>query len=281
MNTPSMKTLVTAAALLFAAPALAGDALPGHPRDIAYPDLTFAPPKVADHRIVLPNGIPCYLVPDRAIPTLHVEVRIKAGEVFVGKEKRGLAKLVGTLMRDGGAGKLDSRQVDQALDRIAAEMSCSLGADHGEATLWTLSSHQDEALALLVDALRRPAFDADRIRRAKDDLKDDVAHRDDDPQSLLGRKFADAIYGDHPVAWIETEKTIDSITRDDIVAFWKRAVRPETLIISVAGDFDRKEMEKKLAALFGDWKGEGEALPAAVPPSPRRRTPRSSSSTRR
>jgi zinc protease len=114
--------------------------------------------------------------------------------------------------------------------------------------------------------LRRPRFDGDRIRRAKDDLKEEVAHRDDDPESLLERRFAEVIYGDHPVAWVETAATIDAVTRDELVAYHRRFVRPETLILSVSGDFDRPAMEKRLVALFGDWQGEGAPPDLAVAP---------------
>lgn len=259
------KTTIAATLILAAGTALAADALPPHPRDIKYPPLEFPLPKPADHRVALANGLVCYLVPDRTVPTLHVVARVRTGEVYVEKKKRGLAKLTGTLLRDGGSGDLDSRELDKRLDKIAAEITSAFDLDHGRAALWTLSAHADEALALFADVLRRPRFDGDRIRRAKDDLKDEVAHRDDEPKNLLERRFAEAIYGEHPAAWFETAETIDAVTRDEIVDFHRRFVRPETILLSVAGDFDRAAMEKKLGALFGDWKGEGPAPDLAVP----------------
>lgn len=240
--------------------------IPEHPRDLEYPPLAFTPPRPADHRVVLPNGLVCYLVPDRSVPSLEVKARIRAGEVWVPKEKRGLAKLVGRLLREGGAGENDTRTLDAKLDRIAAEIETEIGRTRGEATLWTLSAHAGEALALFADVLRRPRFSGDRIRRAKGDLCDEIAHRDDDPADLLERRLADALYGDHPAAWIEWEETIERIARDDLVEFHARWVRPEHVVLSVAGDFERAAMEKKLLALFGDWKGEGAPPGRALPP---------------
>jgi predicted Zn-dependent peptidase len=257
---------LTVFGILACGAALAADDAPAHPRDLRYPPLRFDAPNPADFRVVLPNGLVCYLVPDRGLPTIHVSARLRTGELYVAKERRGLAKLVGALLRDGGSGDLDARELDRRLDRIASEITSSFALDRGEAKLWTLSAHADESLGLFADVLRRPRFDGDRIRRAKDDLKEEVAHRDDDPHNLLERRYAQAIYGDHAAAWEETEQTIDAVTRDELVAFHRRWVRPETVILSVAGDFDRAGMEKKLAALFGDWKGEGPAPELAVAP---------------
>src|SRR5262249_54042053 len=68
-------------------------AVPAHPKEIQYRELSFEPPTAADHRVVLSNGLRVYLVPDRSLPTLHAEMWLDAGEVGLPKEKRGLAKL--------------------------------------------------------------------------------------------------------------------------------------------------------------------------------------------
>ena len=84
---------VALAVALAATAAAAGEGIPEHPRGLAYPELRFEPPKPEDHRVVLPNGLRCTLVPDRAVPAIHVEALIDATELDLAKEKRGLGKL--------------------------------------------------------------------------------------------------------------------------------------------------------------------------------------------
>ena len=56
-------------------------------------------------------------------------------------------------------------------------------------------------------------FAEDRIRRAKDELKQEIAHRDDDPGDQLDRIVAEIVYGKtHPFALLETAATVDAIS---------------------------------------------------------------------
>ncbi len=266
-----MSKRVAAAALAIAVSGAAwAQEVPPHPKEIKYPELKYEPPKAADHRVVLANGLRVFLVPDRTVPTLHVEAYIDAGEVHVPKEKLGLAKLAGELLRTGGVEGVDARALDARLDAIAAEIDASFTRDTGRASLWTLSKHADAALALFALCLTKPVFAEDRIRRAKDDLKVEIAHRDDEPDDQLDRKVAALLYRDHPYGRSESAATVDAVGRDDLVAFHKRFVVPGTTILAVAGDFERAAMVKKLEALFAGWTGERPAIElVAVDRAPR------------
>jgi len=256
--------LLGASALVAATPAASlsqevkagskGSATPAHPRDIAYPPLAFAPPTRDDHRLQLPNGLRIYFVAERSVPTISVEAWFTAGEVYLSKEKRGLAKLAGELMRTGGVEGLDARALDRRLDALASSIDVEIGAEEGHASLWTLSKNADETLALFAKVLRAPSFSEDRIRRAKDELKDEIEHRDDEPDAVLSQKVRETIFGDGAFSWRETVETVDAITQDELKDFHRAALVPNNLILAVSGDFDRAAMTKRLEALFGDWK---------------------------
>ena len=47
--------------------------------------------------------------------------------------------------------------------------------------------------------------------------------------------------------------TVDAVTREDLLAWHKRAVQPDRTILAVVGDFDTAAMEAKLRKAFGDW----------------------------
>jgi predicted Zn-dependent peptidase len=195
-----------------------------------------------------------YLVPERGVPTLSVEAWIEGGEGHLPKEKRGLAKLTAALLRDGGIEGMDARALDARLDALAATIEVDAGTDGLHAALWTLSKNADEALRLFAGVLLRPTFAEERIRRAKDDLRDEIAHRDDEPDAQLDQKVRELVYGDGPLSWRETAATVDALTRDEIAAWHRAAYRPNGAVFAVAGDFDREAMQKRLETLFGEWK---------------------------
>ncbi len=56
-----------------------------------------------------------------------------------------------------------------------------------------------------------------------------------------------------------------SISRDDLIKFHQRYYHPNTMMLAVAGDFDKKELIEKLEKTFAGW----EKLAVEYPPSPR------------
>ena len=61
---------------------------------------------------------------------------------------------------------------------------------------------------------------------------------------------------DHPYSRkiIGYKDTVESITRDDMIAFHKKYFCPNNVIMGISGDFDTKEILEKLKAVFADWK---------------------------
>ncbi len=127
-----------------------------------------------------------------------------------------------------------------------------------------LSRDTDKALALMADVVLHPVFPADELAKAVAQRQERLRTEKDDAQTAVQRYFLTALYAGHPYArgyQTTTEASLGSITRDDVVGFYHRVYTPANAVIAVAGNFNSAEMEAKLRALFGAWKG---AAPAAV-----------------
>lgn len=245
-----------------------GQELPGHPKDLKYPELKFEPPKPEEHRVVLPNGLRLYIVPDKAAPALRVEAFIESREVFIPKEKRGLSHLTGELMRSGGIEGLDARALDAELDRRAIDIEASFDLERGHVTLWTLPGEAERGLELFAGVMRRPVFADDRIRRAKDELKEEIAHRDDEPHNVLDHEVAKRIYGeDHPLALRESAASVDAVTREDIAGYHKLRIHAGNTILAVSGPFERDALKAMIEKRFGDWSASKDEQVALAPPA--------------
>src|SRR5437867_1593549 len=70
----------------------------------------------------------------------------------------------------------------------------------------------------------------------------------------MNREFAKLVYGpDSAYARVPEYASVESITRDDLLAFHSKYCRPNRIILGVVGDFDSKEMAREIRAAFGDW----------------------------
>src|SRR5258706_5999372 len=131
-----------------------------------------------------------------------------------------------------------------------------------------LSRDQAVMLDLLADVLRRPTFPAGEFEKLKAQSIDEISSAKDDPRNMIGDYAFAFLYGDHPYARpVEgDEATLQGLTRDDIVSYYRANYGGDRLILSVVGDFSTPAMEKAIRARFGDWAQAGGALPSLAVP---------------
>jgi zinc protease len=267
--------------LLGPAPARAADGgIVDRPEKLAYPSLNYAPPEARQYRTKLANGMIAYLVPDRALPMVTVAVLMRIGPDLDPVGKEGLASTaVYLLTRSGTAGRT-AEQLEEQVAGLGAQLESGMGAGRGmfgmggvpvsgtesRATLNLLSKDLDEGLVLLTDCLKGCAFQEDRLKLRKDQQLQDIKRRNDESGQIEGYEWDYLMNGEnHWSTRYATEASIQSITKDDLVAFQKRTMGPKNFVLAVSGDFDRGAMIKKLEKAFAGWPtpGENPGPPAA------------------
>ena len=216
-------------------------------------------------RITLDNGMRLYLLEDKSLPLVNVRARINCGSYLDPTEKIGLSRMCGMVMRTGGTEKWTGDEIDEMLEAIGATVETGVDVVSGSAFVQVLSDYTDTGLEVLAEILRRPVFDQDKIDLATMQMSTGVSRRNDDPGSLARREYKKLIYGsDSPYARHTEYATINSITRSDLVNYHLAYIQPQNISLAIWGDFNKKEMLKKIKAYFGDWEQGG--IPFAPPP---------------
>ncbi len=225
-------------------------------------------------RFELPNGMVVYLVEDHELPNISLHATVRVGSRWEPAGKAGLARIAGTVMRTGGSVTQSGDQLDEELDRLGASVETGISEDSGGAHASLLREDLDRCLAIMADILQHPAFPQDKIDLAKIAERDGIARRNDNPNGIAFREFNRVIFGkDSAYGRLTEYATLDSITRDDLVAFHKRFFQPESTIFGAEGDFNAAEMRAKIEKAFGGWaRGGGARLePPAVDDAARNR----------
>ena len=221
---------------------------------LVYPPLNQPQPPVPD-RFELDNGMIVYLLEDHELPIIDISVRIRTGSIYEPADKVGLASITGAVMRTGGTTSKTGDELDEILENLAASVETGIGDDSGSASVSVLKEDLDTGLSILADILMNPAFREDKIELEKVQHRSGIARRNDNPGGITRREFSKLIYGaDSPYARTTEYDTINSITRDDLVAFYQKFFRPNNIILGVLGDFDSETMLTKIQEAFKGWK---------------------------
>ena len=259
----SLERLTIAAALL--ALASPGFSQVSNYKDIKTPPLrsfTQAQPK----RVELANGMVIFLQEDHELPLIRGSALIHGGSRDVRAEKAGLVGILAGSWRTGGTETKTGDQLDDLLESRAARVETSGSEDATRVSLDVLKNDFDFVFPIFVELLQRPAFRQEKIDLAKTQARTGISRRNDEPQVIMQREAQKLGYGpDSPYARQTEYATINAITRDDLLAFHKRFVYPNNIVLGLVGDFDSATMEKKLRDAFGNWpRGEKAPPPPAV-----------------
>ncbi len=223
-------------------------------------------------RVELPDGMVLYLAEDHELPLVEMSATIRVGKIYEPADKVGLAALTGEVMRTGGTARWGGDEIDEMVESMGMIIETSIGDATGRAYVSSLAEDVDQALAVLADVLMHPRFDQEKLDLAKTQHKTAIARRNDEPMQIARREFRRLMYGpDTPLGRIEEYDTINSITRDDLVAFHDRYFHPDRMYLVVIGDFDSAAMQRKIEDAFAGWEKATEPLPPdpEVPALPR------------
>jgi predicted Zn-dependent peptidase len=226
----------------------------------------------------LSNGIPLDYAQRTTVPVTQIALAFDAGTAADGPQERGLASMTMDLL-DEGTSKLSSQEVAETEERLGADVSTSNVGDRSYVSLNTLTPNLAPSLDLMRDVTEDAAFrpgDIDRVRALKLTA---IAQMQKDPTRVAHRVLPGVLYGaNHPYGAPGggDPKAIAKFSRDDLIRFQQRWLRPDNAKIFIVSDRPLSEVQPLLEARFGHW-----AAPAVAKgvkdfsaPTPRPASPR-------
>jgi zinc protease len=242
---------------------------PAHPSRLTYPSLQWDIPDGTRYRDTLSNGLIAYIAADTALPLVHMSVFIRYGSLHDPADKSGLSYLTARLMRTGGTEAYPADSLDRRIDFIAMNTSFSAGETLLRFDFSFLSRFSDTALAIIDQLLFHPVFDTKKIAEEKRIYATTLQNRFQNPEPTLSAAYKKALYPGSPVSAFATQRSIDTITRNDMVSLHDSIARTTNMIVAMAGDFSPADMQARLSALFpADTGVFTPPDPAAFAPSP-------------
>lgn len=199
------------------------------------------------------DGLMAWLVEDHHLPVIEMQMVFKqAGSITDAIETLGRAELAGAVLTEG-AGDLDSGAFHRALENKAIGIDVSVGRDHLQISLKTLSEHKETAFALLGDMLLRPRFDEASIDEAKARFAIARRRQQESPYYLAAEAFNQKAYVHHPYAReaLGTAETMARIKTADLHAYQKDYVSKANAVISVSGDITAEQLQQLMSRQFG------------------------------
>jgi zinc protease len=241
------------------------------PDQLTFPPLELIFPAISQQHTV--NGMIIYLKENDELPLVDLTLMVPGGSIYDPLDKTGLSEWFAQSLETGGTASLTPAQLEEELDRMAAQLSVTSSGYNFQIDLSVHQRDLTHAMELLVDLLRRPRFDRERGDLARQQLIEAVHRQNDRPAAIASRYLARAINPGHPFGVEPTLQTLDNLTTADLVAVHQRFFQPQQIWWGISGAINKDEILDLLSVYTGDWKN-GVAGDLSLPGLPASLTPR-------
>jgi zinc protease len=221
----------------------------------------------------LANGLDVILAESHTIPKFHGELFFRSGNAAVADRSPGLAEMTATVVRTGTQ-KRSSRQFEEDLRRLGADLSSHAGSDTSAISFSGLSEFAEPLLDLMQELAREASFPEVEFERERRQKLEEVKLERTQPGFLASERLRKVLFGAHPYAQVSpSEAQVTAYKREDLQAVYREFYTPQNGLLLLVGDFEPQEMLKSIERVFGAWSGkkpETKSFPAPANPRGRR-----------
>jgi zinc protease len=217
-------------------------------------------PAVERHR--LENGLTVLHARSGDLPLVTVRAVLAAGAAAEQEGEEGLARLTAQAL-EGGTVARSGDALAWELERLGAQLETATTWDAVNVSFTTRSDRLEEALDLLAEVVRTPAFPEHETERLRSEQLAEMLQRRTEPRALADDSAARYIYAEgesygRTVLGLET--AIAGFTSADARAFHRRRYTPGGAAVVVVGAVDRADAQEAVRRAFGEWAGPHQAV---------------------
>jgi len=215
----------------------------------------------------LANGLEIVVVESHSIPRFHGQLFFRSGNAAVSHRAPSLAEMTATMVRTGTA-KRASRQIEEDLRRLGADLSSSAGQDTSAISFGGLSEFAEPLLALVNELAREASFPEAEFERERRQKLEEVKLERTQPGFLAGERLRKILFGEHPYAKVSaSEAQVAAYKIADLQTVYREAYTPANGALLLVGDFESKAILASVEKIFASWSGKKPAAPAATAPA--------------
>jgi zinc protease len=206
----------------------------------------------------LSNGATLLMLENRATPTVSIRGSLRAGAFFEPRDKPGLAQLTADMLSRGTQMR-SKLELANDLESVGADIDFS--ADPFVVNIVARSLAEDLPLVLtaLAEELREPSFPADELEKLKMQVIASIQEQQANTGFRAFQRFSGLVFDELSPYFVPSSETviksIESITVEDLQAFFESRYGGRSLILTLVGDVNVTDVRTKFEEMFGSFSG--------------------------
>lgn len=220
--------------------------------------------------ITLENGLRIVLENNSGVKTCSLGIWIASGSSYETPETAGTSHFIEHILFRGTKTR-SALDIAVEMDEIGGFLNAYTAKENTCFYAHVLSEHMLKALDIVCDMIINPRLDEDDIALEKGVIKEEIAMYEDSPEDLCADVFYENVWKDSMLGAniLGSVQTVDSVTKEKLIAHLNKFYVPERMVISIGGNFDKDAALEICKKYFSGMKNTGfEINPASTEYNP-------------
>ncbi len=213
-----------------------------------------------------PNGLSVIVSSIKDSPSVTMGVFVKTGSAYEKKEHNGISHFLEHLCFKGTSKRPRPRDITEELEGMGAQYNAFTSRDMTGYYAKVAPRFFSKAFDVIADIYLNSTFPEHEFEKEKGVIIEEMRMYEDFPRWKVGELMEQQLYGDQPAGWtiIGPEKTVQGISRDDVVAYKEKHYIPHNTVVVVAGPVRAQDVFKETERYFSHISTKKRTEPAKV-----------------
>jgi predicted Zn-dependent peptidase len=177
------------------------------------------------------------------------------GSRYESNTNAGISHFIEHMLFKGSEKYPSARLISEAIEGVGGVFNGSTGKELTNYSARVPGEHVAAVMDVLADMVRHSLFDPIEIEKERSVIIEELSSTHDDPQEWVGLLIDEAMWPRLPLGRDDAGyvETVTKIQRLQMMEYLDEYYRPNSLIISVAGNIDPAKITEISKQLFGEW----------------------------
>ena len=206
-------------------------------------------------RVTLQNGLRLLMAPMPGMRSASISFFFTVGSRYESNQNAGISHFIEHMLFKGSKKYPNARLISEAIEGVGGVFNASTGKELTHYSAKVPAEHALTVLEVLADMVHHPLFDPLEIEKERSVIIEELSSTRDEPQEWVGLLIDEAMWprlplGRDDAGYIET---VSKIQRQQMLDYVDEYYRPNSLVISIAGNIDSHLIVEKCRCLFDNW----------------------------
>jgi zinc protease len=203
-------------------------------------------------RLDLGGGTTLLVESSPVVPLVSIVLAWRSGATSDPQGKDGICRFAARMLRRG-IGVMTAAEIETAIDTLGGELGLDVGPSTMSLHAQVIRRNLKPFCDLLSKIVGTPTFAEDEIARLRRETAAELVDARDSDRALGNIALRRAMFGTHPFSRGAAGRisTVETFTRDDVLAAYKRHLVRSGLVVGFAGAITTEEAKSMGALLVG------------------------------